>query len=259
MASTYKVKNFKGQEKKSKWRMYAALVTGSESLGALIRFELITLVCGNLGGALGLFLRSKLYPSLFRRVGRNVNFGRGITLRQPGKIDIGDNVIVDDYCVLDAKGESNEGITLGNDVFLGRNTILYCKNGNINFGDKVNLGVNCVVYAKESVSIGEDTMIAAFCHIMNGGQYDYTSALPFSEQSSYSLAPTVIGKGCWLGSRVVVQDGVEVGSGTVIGSGSIVTRSLPDNVVALGMPAKVKSDIERKPPGASEKESAELG
>ena len=45
--------------------------------------------------------------------------------------DIGDNVVIDDLCCLDAKGTDNHGITIGNGVFVGRNTILSCKNGDI--------------------------------------------------------------------------------------------------------------------------------
>jgi acetyltransferase-like isoleucine patch superfamily enzyme len=51
-------------------------------------------------------------------------------LRHPHKI-IGDNVVIDDLCCLDAKGTDNRGITIGNGVFVGRNTILSCKNGDI--------------------------------------------------------------------------------------------------------------------------------
>ena len=62
-------------------------------------------------GALGLFLRSKLYPLMLGRVGRNVVFGVNVTLRHPHKIAIGDNVVIDDSCCLDAKGTDNTGIT----------------------------------------------------------------------------------------------------------------------------------------------------
>ncbi len=250
MKNDYKVKALLGVGKTPKWRVYALLTTGSDSLRQLVKFELITLLCANLGGAPGLFLRGKLYRALFRSVGKNVVFGKGITLRHPHKITIGDDVIIDDFCVLDAKGEHNQGIHIGPGAFIGRNTIIYCKDGDIEIDAKVNCGVNSVIYSKNRVHIGAGTMIAAFAHIMSGGQYDYRSPVPLSEQSSGSSGATSIGKGCWLGSKVVVQDGVHVGSGTVIGSGSVVTRALPANVVAMGVPAKVKSSIERRTPEA---------
>ena len=59
-------------------------------------------------GALGLALRKTLYPSLLGACGRNVIFGQNVVLRHPHKIRIGDNVVIDDNCLLDAKGDANE-------------------------------------------------------------------------------------------------------------------------------------------------------
>ena len=136
------------QGKVPKWKQYALVTLGTTAVGTLIKFELISLLCSNMPGALGLLLRSKLYPAVLGSVGKNVVFGRGVTLRHPQKISIGSNVIVDDNCVLDAKGETNAGITIGDGVFIGRNTILYCKNGDMEIQDKVNIGANCEVYSK---------------------------------------------------------------------------------------------------------------
>ena len=58
-------------------------------------------------------------------------FGQNVVLRHPHKIRIGDNVVIDDNCLIDAKGDANRGITIGSGVFIGRNTILSCKNGDI--------------------------------------------------------------------------------------------------------------------------------
>src|SRR5688572_28968540 len=89
---------------------YQALMVGRQGWGALLRYEFVTSLAGRLPGALGLFLRSRLYPGLFARCGRNVFFGTDVVLRHPHKIAIGNDVVIDDGCVLDAKGTSNEGI-----------------------------------------------------------------------------------------------------------------------------------------------------
>ncbi len=234
----FKVREF-GESKTPKWQQYAALTIGKTSISSLIQFELISLLCSNLPGALGLLLRSKLYPSLLGEVGKNVVFGRGVTLRHPDKIKIGSNVIIDDNCVLDAKGESNAGISIGDGVFIGRNTILYCKNGDIDIQAKVNIGANCEVYSKRRLVIGKGTLIAAYNYIMSGGQYDYRSAVPLAEQSSYSNGPTLIGENCWIGAKGVVLDGVSIGDNAIIGAGAIVTKDVPMNAIAMGVPAKV--------------------
>jgi serine acetyltransferase len=109
-------------------------------LGALLAYEAAMLLASWVPGALGLVLRSKMYPMILGSVGRNVVFGVNVTLRHPHKIHIGDNVVIDDLCCLDAKGTDNQGITIGNGVFVGRNTILSCKNGDIIIEDRANIG-----------------------------------------------------------------------------------------------------------------------
>ena len=102
-------------------------------------------------GALGLFLRSKLYPLILGRVGRNVAFGCNVVLRHPHKIEIDDNVVIDDQCCLDAKGTTNRGISIKRGVFLGRNTILSCKNGDIVLDEDANIGFNVEVFSAATV------------------------------------------------------------------------------------------------------------
>ena len=60
-------------------------------------------------GALGLALRKTLYPLLLGACGRGVVFGQNVVLRHPHKIRIGDNVVIDDNCLLDAKGDAQPG------------------------------------------------------------------------------------------------------------------------------------------------------
>jgi acetyltransferase-like isoleucine patch superfamily enzyme len=239
--------NFKVKEvrdgKVPRWQQYAQVVVGKTDLLSFLKYELIVFLAGDLPGALGLYLRGKLYPLLLGEVGSKVVFGRGITLRHPHKIRLGSHVILDDHCVLDAKGASNDGISIGDEVFIGRNSIIYCKDGDIEIQARVNIGANCQMYSKRLLKIGQGTMVAAYNCILSGGQYDYQSEIPFAEQSSYSKGPTVIGEDCWLGAQTVVLDGVSIGDRTVVGAGAVVTKDLPGGVVATGVPAKVKQQV----------------
>ncbi|MGB7248243.1 MAG: acyltransferase [Phormidesmis sp.] len=237
-SSNFKVREF-SKGKVPKWKQYAGLTIGKTDIGSLVKFELINLLCNGTPGALGLLLRSKLYPTILGEVGKNVVFGRGVTLRHPHKIKIGSNVIVDDNCVLDAKGETNTGISIGDGVFIGRNTILYCKNGDIEVQAKANIGPNCEVYSKRRLVIGQGTLIAAYNYIMSGGRYDYRSPVPLADQSSYSDGPTLVGSNCWIGAKGVVLDGVTIGDNAIIGAAAVVTKDIPVNAIAMGIPAKV--------------------
>src|SRR5438552_17840894 len=95
---------------------YAALVVGRPGLGALLKYELVVMFAQSWPGALGLAIRKALYPVLLGSCGRNVVFGQHVVLRHPQKIHIGSNVVVDDNCLLDAKGETNAGIRIGDGV-----------------------------------------------------------------------------------------------------------------------------------------------
>jgi acetyltransferase-like isoleucine patch superfamily enzyme len=217
---------------------YAALVVGRPGFSALVKHELITLMAQNTPGALGLVLRKTLYPSLLGGCGRNVVFGQNVVLRHPHKVRIGDDVVIDDNCLIDAKGRSNRGITIGSGVFIGRNTILSCKDGDIDIEDRANIGFNSEVFSASSVRVGSDTLIAAYCYII-GGDHDFSDpSQPVLAQSRRSRG-VIVGTGAWLGAGAKVLDGVSIGDGAVIGAGAVVREAVPARAIAVGVPARV--------------------
>ena len=217
---------------------YAALVVGRPGWAALIKHELITLASQNTPGALGLAIRQTLYPRLLGACGRNVVFGQNVVLRHPHKVRIADDVVVDDNCLIDAKGESNRGITIGRGVFIGRNTILSCKNGDIELGEGANIGFNCEIFSASTVRIGREALIAAYCYII-GGDHDFSDpSKPVLAQTRRSEGVT-IGDAVWLGAGAKILDGVAVGDHAVIGAAALVRESIPARAIAVGIPAKV--------------------
>ena len=64
---------------------------------------------------------------------------------------------------------------IGSGVFVGRNTILSCKNGDIALGDGANIGFNCEIFSASRVTIGRDTLLAAYCYVI-GGDHDFRDA-----------------------------------------------------------------------------------
>ena len=234
-------------DRQSAREKYAALVVGKPGWGALVQHELVTLVSQAIPGALGLALRKMLYPSLLGRCGRNVVFGQNVVLRHPHKIHIGDNVVIDDNCLLDAKGDTNRGIAIGSGVFIGRNTILSCKNGDIDVEDGANIGFNCEVFSASRVRIGRDTLLAAYCYVI-GGDHDFSDpARAVLEQGRRSQGVDV-GEGAWLGAGAKVLDGVTIGNRAVIGAAAVVRESVPDGAIAVGIPARVVGQREGAAP-----------
>jgi acetyltransferase-like isoleucine patch superfamily enzyme len=223
--------------KGSPLRAYQEWVVGSPSFARLLLYECVTTFTAGLYGALGLLLRRISYPWLLGACGRNVTFGQGVVLRHPHKIRIGNNVIVDDLVVLDAKGETNRGITIGEGVFLGRGTILSCKNGDIEVGDHVNMGFFCEIFSGSSVVVGRHGLFAAQVYLVGGG-HDFEGDAPVIEQSRSSLGIR-LDENVWLGTSAKVLDGVRIGRDVVVGAGAVVNRDLPDGAVAAGVPARV--------------------
>jgi acetyltransferase-like isoleucine patch superfamily enzyme len=235
-----KIKSVLNENSGSKLKQYINLTYGKVSMLTAFKNEFILSILSSWPGAVGLALRMKIYKTLFKSYGKKVFIGRNVTIRHPDKIRIGNNVILDDNCVIDAKGENNSGISIGDNVFIGRNSIVYCKNGDIHLKDKVNISSNCTVFSSNQLVIEEGTIIGAYSYLLSGGEYNFKDTeVPFADQSGMnSKGELRIGSNCWLAARVTVLDGSCIGSNCVLGAGAVVTKPLPDNSVAVGVPAK---------------------
>lgn len=228
-------------ERKSAADKYRDLVIGRPGFWTLVRYELVMLLSSWVPGALGLFLRSKLYPLVLGPVGRNVVFGVNVTIRHPHKIAIGDKVVIDDACCLDAKGTDNRGITIGNGVFIGRNTILSCKNGDIAIEDRANIGFNCEIFSASRVRVGSSVLMAAYTYLVGGDHLFDRVDIPVLDQGRTTRGIDV-GDHVWLGTHVVVTDGSSVGRDAIVGAGAVVVGEIPEFAIATGIPARVVRD-----------------
>jgi acetyltransferase-like isoleucine patch superfamily enzyme len=219
---------------------YSALIVGRPGLGALIKHEFVTLLCQGRSGALGLALRKIGYRWLLGSCGRNVVFGQNVVLRHPHKIHIADNVVIDDNCLLDAKGDANQGIRIGSGVFVGRNTIFSCKNGDIEIGDGANVGFNCEIFSASRVRVGANTLLAAYVYLVGGEHEAGDRSVAVLAQGRKSDGITV-GAGAWLGARATILDGVTIGDRAIVGASAVVRDDVPEGQTAVGIPARILS------------------
>jgi len=235
-------------EKKSSMHKYSSIVIGEKGFFYLIKYELITFFFSWVPGALGLFVRKLFYPCLFRKVGRGVVFGRNLTLRQPHKISIGDHTVIDDNVVLDAKGNKDEKICLGENIYVGRNTIISCKGGSIYLGDYCNISSNCTLLSESKIVIGKYCFVAGHCYLVAGGNHSFDDiTTPIMFQPSISKGGIQIEDDVWLGAGAIVLDGVSLKKGCIVGAASVVTKSFKEYSVILGYPAwKIKDRRKQK-------------
>ncbi|MFJ8267476.1 maltose acetyltransferase domain-containing protein [Peribacillus asahii] len=113
---------------------------------------------------------------------------------------------------------------------------------NIHVGENFYANFDCVFLDVCEIRIGDNCMIAPGVHI-----YTATHPLDPTERISgaeYGL-PVHIGHNVWIGGRAVINPGVKIGNNVVIASGAVITKDVPDNVVAGGNPAKIIKQIER--------------
>ncbi len=225
------------QPDQASWRQYARLAVGGEALGPFLHYEFVTGALAGFPGALGLWLRRKLYPGLFASCGRGLIIGRNVTIRGAARIRLGKNVALDDNVVLDARGAKAE-IEIGDGVLVSRNTIIRARNGRIAIGAGSDVGTNCLLATDSRLDIGRDVLLAAFAYIAAGGHHRYDDpSVPIIRQGFVSKGGVTIGDDVWVGSHTVVLDGVSIGSGCVVGAHSLVNKSLGDRSIAWGVPA----------------------
>lgn len=111
------------------------------------------------------------------------------------------------------------------------------------FGDYVYANFNLTCVDDTHIYVGENTMLGPNVVLATAGH----PILPELREKGYQYnMPIHIGKNCWLGAGVIVLPGVTIGDHSVIGAGSIVTRDIPANVVAVGNPCRVLRPIGEK-------------
>ncbi len=146
---------------------------------------------------------------IFIRGRRNISFGRNFTCGYLNRID-----------------------------FLGTN-------GTIKFGERVQINDYCHIAAVKSISIGDDVLIASRVFIADhdhgvySGTFNHSHPLLMPAARQIQSSAVVIENRVWIGEGASILSGVRVGEGSVIGTGAIVTNDIPENSIAVGVPAKV--------------------
>ncbi len=147
-------------------------------------------------------------------------------LRGKKYIDFGTNLSIGRGCRIDA---FNNG----------------CNKQSLKFGENVQLNDYNHIVAMDSVSIGDNVLMASHIFISDnshgsykGDENDSNPEIP-PMRRDYQTAPIVIGNNCWICEDVMIMPGTFIGKGCVIGAHSIVRGRIPDYSIAVGNPAKV--------------------
>lgn len=133
----------------------------------------------------------------------------------------------------------NRNIKLGHNVTLYPDVMLF-GDGLIEIGDNVDIGNGTLIYASKfgGVKIGNNTMIAAQSYIIDTDHGIHAGTL--IRQQPNTVAPIHIGEDVWIAAGCKILKGSQIHNGAIIGAASLVKGEVPENAIAVGIPAKVK-------------------
>jgi acetyltransferase-like isoleucine patch superfamily enzyme len=161
-------------------------------------------------------LRAHWYLRRADTVGSKVRIWGNPSIQNRGVMRIGERVrLVSTIATLEMVTEAGGALEIGPGAF-------------INYG--------CSIAATKLVQIGPCCNIGTYVIMMDN---DFHRLEPEHRNEYPESAPIILEKNVWLGARVIVLRGVTIGTGSVIGAGSVVTRDIPPRTLAAGVPAKV--------------------
>ena len=129
-------------------------------------------------------------------------------------------------------------ISIGSRCRIGANTELQTNDeGRIILGSDIRINRGCTIVSYAQVAIGDFTIIGEYVTIRDANHGMKTHE-PMRYQPHVS-EPIAIGSDVWIGRGACILPGVKIGSGSVIGANSVVTRDIPESAIAAGMPAQV--------------------
>jgi acetyltransferase-like isoleucine patch superfamily enzyme len=167
--------------------------------------------------------------------------GRGVTVKCSRKFFAGKGLVIGNYCYIDAL--SAEGIIAGDNVSIGRNTIIECT-GNLQHlgkglkvGNNVGLGTDNFFGCAGGIEIGHDTIIGNFVSFHSENHKFESIQIPIRLQG-VSHQGIKIGNNCWIGAKVTILDGAILGNDCILAAGAVLKAGIyPDRGIYGGIPA----------------------
>lgn len=108
----------------------------------------------------------------------------------------------------------------------------------LSLGNNSGVGINCVIHGE--CIIGNDVMMGPECTIYTRNHCFEKTSIPMSRQGFSEDKPVRIGDDVWIGGQVIILPGVNIGSHSIIGAGSVVTKDIPEWSIVAGNPAIIK-------------------
>jgi acetyltransferase-like isoleucine patch superfamily enzyme len=188
-------------------------------------------------------LRGRIIRWRGARSGSRFGVGVGTRIFYPGCLNVGNDVTILDYSYLHCL--SAKGVNIGSNTSIDRNLWLHCggtwenlDHGFFIIGENSFIGCNGVMGAGGGIRIGNNVLIGQNVNL-HSENHIFADEGHLIREQGVSYQGIVIEDDVWIGSKVTIVDGVQVGRGSIVGAGSVVTKSIPPYSIVVGVPAKV--------------------
>lgn len=133
-------------------------------------------------------------------------------------------------------------IIIGKNVIINTGAIINCPSNNnihsLKISDFCSIGRDVQINAFNKVEIKKNVLISDRVHISDAS-HNYKKNEPIINQGAKFYGPVVIEEGAWIGINVVILPNVSIGKNAVVGANSVVNKNVPDNSIAVGIPARI--------------------
>jgi acetyltransferase-like isoleucine patch superfamily enzyme len=168
--------------------------------------------------------------------------GAKVIVHHAYQVNAGKSLIIEEGVYINALSE--KGIVFGNNVTIAKYAILNCtgviakKGVGIEIADGSAIGAQSFLGGQGGIKIGKDVIIGPQVKIFSEN-HNYSRGDLIIRAQGESRVGVEICNNCWIGSGVTILDGVKISSGCVVAAGAVVTKSMPENSLVAGVPAKV--------------------
>lgn len=168
-------------------------------------------------------LSEKIFFGLYEQVYSKIPYSFGVRVRNK---------------ILKRKlGLLGRGVRISNNVkILGMEKVF--------LSDFVRIANKAIIDGKAGIKIGQYTMVGFESILLSKTHRHDMKNIPYTLQGSFGKS-IEIGKNVWIGTRVIILPGVNIGDNCIIGANSVITKSFPDNKIIAGNPAKIIKEIEK--------------
>jgi acetyltransferase-like isoleucine patch superfamily enzyme len=233
-------------------QLTAYLATRATSVPRYLWNGLVLALFAWIPGVPGIALRALGYRLILRMRGVAA-IERGVRLRRPEDIALGDGVFVDAGVRLDAGAG---GLAIGDGSMVMSDCLLQVYNhrglphAGIRVGRRTYIGERTVMRGQGGVVIGDNVLLGPGVQVLAVDHVFADGTRPIRDQGITAVGIR-IDDDCWIGAGAIVLDGVTIGRGACVGAGAVVTRSIPPRTLAVGVPARVIRDLDGLPRAAA--------